>query len=84
MPRPRRRALEAALLRGGDGNGDADPPAVGLATLDVLRAVAEPDRLAIAVDDTQWLDPSSAQTLAYALPRLEAENVRLSCAGSAG
>jgi DNA-binding CsgD family transcriptional regulator len=72
---PRRRALEAALLLGADDAGAPDTRAVGLATLDLVRALAEERPLLVAVDDTQWLDPPSRQTLSYALRRLEDEPV---------
>jgi DNA-binding CsgD family transcriptional regulator len=73
---PRRRALEAALLLGGDGQAP-DARAVGLATLDLLRALAAEQPLLVAVDDTQWLDPPTRETIAYALRRLESEPVAL-------
>ena len=74
---PRRRALEVALLLASDDRAAPDARAVGLATLDLLRLLAEDGPLVVAVDDTQWLDPPSRETLAYALRRLEREPVAL-------
>jgi DNA-binding CsgD family transcriptional regulator len=68
-PPPQRRALEAALLVGEQANAPADERAVAFAVLTVLRHAASTRRLVVAVDDTQWLDPSSAVTLGYALRR---------------
>ena len=57
---PRRRALEVALLLAAD-EGGADARAVGLATLDLLRLLADEQPLLVALDDTQWLDPPSRE-----------------------
>jgi DNA-binding CsgD family transcriptional regulator len=75
LPAPRRRALEVALLLSPDEPAAPDPRAVGLATLDLLRLLAAERPLLVGVDDTQWLDPPSRQTLAYAFRRLEHEPV---------
>jgi DNA-binding CsgD family transcriptional regulator len=74
---PRRRALQVALLLASDDYGTPDARAVGLATLDLIRVLAADGPLLVAVDDTQWLDPPSRETLAYALRRLEREPVAL-------
>lgn len=69
LPAPRRRALEAALLlEGGDG-GAAGPRELGVAVQTALRLLARIEPLVLAVDDCQWLDASSASTLAFALRR---------------
>jgi DNA-binding CsgD family transcriptional regulator len=77
LPPPRRRALRVALLLAVDEEPALDARAVGLATLDLLRAVAAEQPLLVAVDDLQWLDPPSAEVLAYAFRRLDAEPVGL-------
>lgn len=70
----RRRALESALLiRGSDGV--VEPRAIGLAVLDVLKALAADTPVLVAVDDFQWLDRPSAQTLLFALRRLANERI---------
>jgi DNA-binding CsgD family transcriptional regulator len=72
---PRRRALEAALLLG-DGP-TADPRALAVAVHSAIVVLAEREPVVIAVDDIQWLDPSSAAALAFALRRLEGERVKV-------
>jgi ATP/maltotriose-dependent transcriptional regulator MalT len=71
----RRRALEAALLIGGPGESRVEPRAIGLAVVDVLKALAADAPLLVAVDDFQWLDRPSAQTLLFALRRLANERI---------
>jgi DNA-binding CsgD family transcriptional regulator len=76
---PRRRALEVALLRD-DAAGDAtDDRALAVAVRDVLNLLSKRKPVVFAIDDIQWLDPSSASTLAFALRRLGG-TVRLVCA----
>jgi DNA-binding CsgD family transcriptional regulator len=73
---PRRRALEIALLR----EAAADPidhRALGVAVRDVLHLLGERSPVLVAVDDVQWLDPSSSSALAFALRRLPASPVLL-------
>ena len=77
LPAPRRRALEVALLLTPDDRVAPDARAVAVGTLDLLRMLAAVRPLLVAVDDTQWLDPPSRQTLVYALRRLEREPVAL-------
>ena len=74
---PRRRALEAALLLEDDPDETVDQRAVAVAVRDVLRLLAQRGPLLVAVDDVQWLDPSSARALAPALRRLAADGVLL-------
>ena len=74
---PRRRALEVALLLE-DAQGDpVDHRAVAVAVRSVLELLSQRDPILIAVDDVQWLDPSSSTALAFALRRLTVNNVRL-------
>lgn len=75
LPRPRSRALEAALLLAEVEHEPPDPRAVGVAVLDVLRALARRGPLLVAVDDVQWLDPPSSRALGFALRRLREERV---------
>ena len=72
---PRRRALEVALLLAEPGETALDRHAIGLAVLDVLRAMAERSPVLVALDDVQWLDPASAGAIQIALRRLRDEPV---------
>jgi hypothetical protein len=74
---PRRRALEIATLRAAASGGAFDERALAVAVRDVLQLLSEREPVVIAVDDVQWLDPSSSSTLAFALRRLAASDVRL-------
>ena len=51
--------------------------AIGLALLDVLRALAERGPVLVALDDLQWIDSSSAGVLQIAFRRLGDEPVSL-------
>ena len=72
---PRRRALEIALLREEATDDPVDHRALGLAVRDVLHLLSERKPILLAVDDVQWLDPSSSSALAFALRRLAASPV---------
>ena len=74
LPAPQRRALSRALVLEDEGP-PPDPHAIGVAVLNVLRALAEASPLLVAVDDFQWLDPASAGALAYSARRLRTERV---------
>jgi DNA-binding CsgD family transcriptional regulator len=76
LPAPQRHALSRALVLEEDDEGpDADSHAVGVAVLNVLRALARERPVVVAVDDVQWLDAASAEALAYAARRLRSECV---------
>ncbi len=72
---PRRRALEIALLREEATDDPVDHRALGVAIRDVLHLLSERKPILLAVDDVQWLDPSSSSALAFALRRLAASPV---------
>jgi DNA-binding CsgD family transcriptional regulator len=74
---PRRRALEIALLIEEPDAEALDQRAIAFAVLDVLRGLAEPGPVLVAVDDAQWLDASSARVLQFAFRRLRDEPVGL-------
>jgi DNA-binding CsgD family transcriptional regulator len=75
LPGPQRDALSTAF-----GQRDGDAPSrflVGLAVLGLLSDAAEDKPLLWIVDDAQWLDKASSQTLAFVARRLGAESVAM-------
>lgn len=70
VPPPRRRALEAALRLRDLPASSLDETAVALGALSALRAAGARRQVVVAVDDVQWLDPSSRVVLTYALRNL--------------
>src|SRR5436853_4778292 len=72
---PQRDALRVAFgLSGGD---TPDRFLVALAALSLLANAAEHQPLVCLVDDAQWLDRASAQTLAFVARRLLAERIAI-------
>jgi DNA-binding CsgD family transcriptional regulator len=76
LPGPRRHALEVAFLLA-EPDERADPRTLPVAVRSALLALAAEGPVLLAVDDVQWLDPSSAAALAFAVRRLEGEPVRV-------
>ncbi len=73
LPGPQRDALAVAF--GLSAASAPDRFLVGLAVLSLLAEVAEEQPLVCVVDDAQWLDRISAQTLAFVARRLLAERI---------
>ena len=72
-----RRALSRALVLDDEDGPSPDPHAVGVAVLNVLRAMSAEQQLLVAIDDAQWLDAASAAAVGYAARRLRGEHVGL-------
>ncbi|TYB66767.1 AAA family ATPase [Nonomuraea sp. PA05] len=75
LPEPQRAALGTAF-----GLSAGTPPdrfLVGLAVLSLLADAAGQEPLVCLIDDAQWLDQVSAQTLAFVARRLLAERIAL-------
>jgi DNA-binding CsgD family transcriptional regulator len=81
---PRRRALEVALLLAEEPEEAADPRALGVAVRSALQLVSRDVPVLLAIDDVQWLDPTSSRILAFVCRRLAEEDVRLLLARRSG
>lgn len=76
LPARQREALTSALGMS-DLVDEPSPHLVGLAALTVLADVAAERPLLIVAEDAHWLDPASAEVLAFVARRIEAEPVVL-------
>ncbi|HEX4579970.1 MAG TPA: AAA family ATPase, partial [Candidatus Dormibacteraeota bacterium] len=72
---PQQEAFRAALLQTSAPSRGIDERALCAAVLSTLRLLAETSPLLVAVDDAQWLDTPSARALAFAVRRLDTEQV---------
>ena len=72
---PQRRLLASAIGVEAPSAGAPDRSALPRAFLAYLRVLAGRGPVLVAIDDAQWLDPSSQRTIAYAARRLTDEAV---------
>jgi DNA-binding CsgD family transcriptional regulator/tetratricopeptide (TPR) repeat protein len=70
LPNPQRLAVDRILLRASVDGSAVDQHAVSAGFLSILERLGEESPLLVAIDDLQWLDPSSAQVIAFAVRRL--------------
>ncbi len=76
LPDPQRVAMASALLRSPAADeARADPLAIPLGVLGLLRAAADRGPVLVAIDDIPWLDDSSAAALEFVVRRLDAEPI---------
>lgn len=80
VPGPQARALLVALLRRDPDGTPPDPGTVGVALSSVLDLLAAEQPLLLAIDDLQWLDPTTAEALGAAARRRSAGVLFLLCA----
>lgn len=71
LPEPQRRAAEQVLLRGDSTSGPMDERVIAAALLGAVHGSATRAPVLIAVDDVQWLDPSSVAVLAFVARRVK-------------
>jgi ATP/maltotriose-dependent transcriptional regulator MalT len=69
LPDPQRLAIDRILLRANTDGQSTDQRTVAAAFLSVIQILAEMSPVLVAVDDLQWLDPSSAQAIGSAARR---------------
>lgn len=70
LPDPQRLAVDRILLRASADGPATDQRAVAAGFLSVVEGLAEEAPVLVAIDDLQWLDPSSVRALAFAARRL--------------
>jgi DNA-binding CsgD family transcriptional regulator len=71
LPDPQRIAIDRILLRATSDRGQpTDLRTVGAAFGSVIQMLAEQSPVLVAIDDLQWLDPSSAHAIGFAARRL--------------
>jgi DNA-binding CsgD family transcriptional regulator len=70
LPEPQRLAVDRILLHVNDDGAATDPRAVGAAFVSVLNILSGSAPVLVAIDDVQWLDPSTARVVAFMSRRL--------------
>lgn len=69
LPEPQRVALDRILLQVSDDGVATDQRAVAAAFLSVIDILSASAPVLVAIDDLQWLDPSTAHVVAFAARR---------------
>jgi ATP/maltotriose-dependent transcriptional regulator MalT len=69
LPDPQRFAVDQVLMRADNGSA-TDQRAVAAAFLSVVEYLTDEGPLLVAIDDLQWIDPSSMHVVAFAARRL--------------
>src|ERR1700716_1542505 len=72
LPEPQRLAVDRILLRVNADGLATNQQAVAASFLSIVEGLAEEGPVLIAIDDLQWLDPSSLRVAAFAARRLSA------------
>ena len=72
LPEPQRLAMDRVLLRAENNDTATDLRAVAAGFLSAVERLAEKTPVLLAIDDLQWIDPSSAHVVAFAARRLSA------------
>ncbi|HJT96640.1 MAG TPA: AAA family ATPase [Mycobacterium sp.] len=70
LPHPQRVAMERVLSRDHAGGAATDHRAVAAAFLSIVDLLTDEGPVLLAIDDLQWLDPSSLHVIAFAARRL--------------
>jgi DNA-binding CsgD family transcriptional regulator len=69
LPEPQRLAVDQVLMQADNGSS-TDQRAVAAAFLSVVEHLTDQGPLLVAIDDLQWIDPSSMHVVAFAARRL--------------
>jgi ATP/maltotriose-dependent transcriptional regulator MalT len=70
LPLSQQLAIDRVMLSTTENEIPANPRAVAAAFLAVIEKIAGQQKLVLALDDLQWVDPSSASAIAFAARRM--------------
>jgi DNA-binding CsgD family transcriptional regulator len=70
LPEPQLRAMDRILFRSDGDTTPTDQRAVSAAFLAIVEVLTDKSPVLLAIDDMQWLDPSSGAVVAFAARRL--------------